>query len=302
MAQDLPLYRTSFASLEDDGFFSAYSSQPASRLMSVFVSQRYDQLAEDANSIKRPSEPLVSVCLPLAEPMLPCSREEPPVPECLAGSHNHFPKHHRFNPTSHCLQSNQPGGQKAPAEADTTYHSHLPHLARAQLNGHISQKEIDNIIRNVQCYLCTRQHRDACRKSAIPMATENTVPISPSQALPESSYFDAQTPALRDDQYLVTAGEILGVLDIIIAGLCKFKDDSIQPDYQSLLFPSNTPVKPTLSPQNIILGASTVVDPATTICLPRPCFSWADSIEAFRYPSPTAVTTYVSRQSITEIN
>ncbi|KAI1741667.1 hypothetical protein F4680DRAFT_464346 [Xylaria scruposa] len=280
MAQDLPLYRTSFASLEDDGFFSAYSSQPASRLMSVFVPQEYGQLAEDANSIKRPSEPLISVCIPPAGSMLPCSREESSVPECLADPGNYFPKHHRFNPTSHRRQSNQPRGQKAPDEAGTACCGHLPHLTRAQLNGHISQQEIDDILRSVRCYLSTRQHRDASRK--------NTMPMSPSQALPESSYFDAQTLASRDDQYLVTADEIVGVLDIVIAGLRKFQDDSIQLEYQSLLFPNSTPVKPTLSPRNIILGASTVVDPATTICLPRPCFSWADSVEAFRYPSPTA--------------
>ncbi|KAI0187514.1 hypothetical protein EV127DRAFT_471782 [Xylaria flabelliformis] len=287
MAQYLSLHRASFASLEDDGFFSAFSSQPASRLMSVFASQEHDQLAEDANSIKRPSEPLVSVCLPPAESMLPYSRGESPGPEPLADPHDHFPEHHRFDTTSHRNQSNQPRGRKLPAEADIAYHGHLPHLTRAQLDGHISQQEIDDILRNVRCYLSTRQHRDSCEKPAMPIATKNSMPMSPSQALLESSYFDAQIPALREDQFLVTNNEVIGLLDIIIAGMCKFQDDNIQPNCQSLLFPNSTPAKPTLSPRNIILGAPTVVDPATTICLPRPCFSWADSVEIFRYPSPT---------------
>ncbi|TRX95582.1 hypothetical protein FHL15_003540 [Xylaria flabelliformis] len=279
MAQYLSLHRTSFTSLEDDGFFSAFSSQPTSRLMSVFASQEHDQLAEDANSIKRPSEPLVSVCLPLAESMPPSSRGESPGLRSLADPHDNFPKHHRFDTTSHRHQSTQPMGRKLPAEADIAYHGHLPHLTRAQLDGHISQQEIDDILRNVRCYLSTRQHRDSCEKPAMPIATENSMPMSPSQAPLEGSYFDTQTPALREDRFLVTNDEVVGLLDIVIAGMGKFQDDNIQSNCQSLLFPNSTPAKPTLSPRNIILGASNVVDPATTICLPRPCFSWADSVE-----------------------
>ncbi|KAI1758210.1 hypothetical protein F4782DRAFT_544560 [Xylaria castorea] len=296
MAEYLPLHRTSFASLEDHGFFSACSSQPASRLMSVFASQEHDQLAEDANSITRPSEPLVSVCLPLVESMLPCPREESPVLECLANSHDHVPEHYRLNATSGRRQSNQLRGQEPPVEPDTAYQVCLPLFTRTPLDSHASQQEIENILRNVRGYLSARQHRDSHGKPAVSVPTENNMSKSSSQAPSESSYLDTQMPALREDQYLVTSDDIVGIFDIIVTGVRKFQDDSIQPDCQSLLFPKNTHVKPTLNPQNIIPGAPAVVDPATTICLPRPCFSLADGLEVFRHPSPAAVTTYENHE------
>ncbi|KAI8950399.1 hypothetical protein F4801DRAFT_590468 [Xylaria longipes] len=289
MTQYLPLHRTSFASLEDDRFFSACSSQPGSRLMSVFTSQEQDQLAENTNSTARPSEPLASVCLPLAESMLPPPREQSPVLEPSANSHDHLPKHHRFNPTSNRRQS---GAKEPPAETDTTYQGRLPLITKAQLDYHVSKQEIDNILRNIRGYLSARQHRDSCGKPAMPVAPENKMPPSPFLTPLESPYLEAQTLALPDDQYLVTKGDIVGILDIVVTGIRKFQDDSIQPDCQSLVSPNSTHVKPTLHAQNIIPCASAIADPATTICLPRTCFSLADSPEAVRHLSPTAITTY----------
>ncbi|KAI0459088.1 hypothetical protein F5B21DRAFT_499716 [Xylaria acuta] len=295
MAQYLPVQRTSFASLEDDRFFSAFSSQPASRLMSVFTSQEEDHPAEDANSATRPSEPLASVCLPLAESMLSSPREESPVPEPLADPHDHVPKHHSFNTTSTHHQSNQSGTQEPTAETATAYQGRLPLITRAQLDGYVRKQEINNILRSVRGYLSVRQHRESCGNPAMPIATEKNIPLSPFQTPSESSYLETQRPNLREDRYLVTTDDIVRILDLVVTDVRKFQDDGIQSD-------SSTHVKPTLHTQNIIPGASVVADPATTICLPQPCFSWADNPEVSRHPSPTAVTTYVSRHSITEID
>ncbi|KAI0483511.1 hypothetical protein F4859DRAFT_528885 [Xylaria cf. heliscus] len=292
MAQYVPLYRPSFASLEDDRFFSACSSQPASRLMSVFTPQEKEQLGEGTNSTARPSEPLASVCLPSVESTLPSSREQSPVPAPLADSHSHVPQDHHFLPTSIRGQSKQSKAEEPPAETDIAHYDRLPLVSRAQLDGHVSKEEVDNILRSVCGYLSARQHRDRYGKLVGPTATETRMPLSPLQTLSDSPHLETQTQVLPEDQFVVTTDDIIGILDIVIARMRKFQNDAIQPSCQSLLFPNNINVKPILRARSIIIGPSAVADPATTICLPRPCFNWADSPEVFRHPSPTAVTTY----------
>ncbi|KAI0438237.1 hypothetical protein F4803DRAFT_569818 [Xylaria telfairii] len=280
MAQYLPLYRTSFGSLEDDRFFSACSSQPVSRLMSVFTSQEQDQLAEDTNSAAQLSEPMASVCLPLIESTPPSASKQSPAPEPRADSHDNR------------RQSSYSKVEEPATETDAACQDRLPFITRAQLDSHISKQEIDNILRNIRGYLSARQHRDSNRKLPMLAATKDNIQIPSDSPHPET-----QKPALSENQYIVTTDDIIGILGIVISCVRKFQDDDIQPGCQSLLFPNSTRVKPTLDAQNITLSASTVADPATTIYLPRPCFSWADSPEVFRYPSPKTVTTYVSRQN-----
>ncbi|TGJ88416.1 hypothetical protein E0Z10_g368 [Xylaria hypoxylon] len=97
----------SFASLEDEHFASAYSSQPASRLMSVFASHELGQLPEDLNSVVRPSEPLASVCLPLTKAVPQSNHEQEPVLKPSTDSRERSPSHHHFCPTSIRRRFNQ---------------------------------------------------------------------------------------------------------------------------------------------------------------------------------------------------
>lgn len=207
--------------------------------------------------------------------MLPSPSKQSPALAPLADSHDIR------------RQSNYSKVKEPPIVTDAAYQDRLPFITRAQLDSHINKQEIDNILRSVRGYLSARQHRDSNRKPVMLATTKDNI-----QTPSDGPHPETQTPALSEDQYLVTTDDIIRILEIVISCVRKFQDDGIQPDCQSLLFPNSTRVKPTLDAQNIFLGASTVADPATTICLPRPCFSWADSPEVFTSPSPTAVTTY----------
>ncbi|KAF2964861.1 hypothetical protein GQX73_g8698 [Xylaria multiplex] len=362
MVQYLPLDRISFASLEDEQFFSAYSSQPASRLMSVF-STPYEQgqlpddrelqcrkdLAAlqtnyDVNSTVGPLEPLVPVCPPPTGTAPWSGREQESVLTPSANPHKCFTSHHHFYQTAIRHQVNHTRSQEpiqleagSPDESTSTtdlnvtidklpspptpvittrrgssvadikqnpasrhFEGRSPTIARAQLDDYISKQGMDGIICNVRAFLSARRQNDNSREAAMTVINENDMPPS---SVPTQS--DGLYPNLRvsqEDQYLITTDNIADILDIVIASIRSIQDDGTQQDCRSLLFSSSKYMKPTLRIQNIIPGVSAAADPATTICSPQPCFSLANGLDKSGRPCPMPKTTYISRQSITEID
>ncbi|GAW14038.1 hypothetical protein ANO14919_034300 [Xylariales sp. No.14919] len=335
MVEYLPSDRMSFASLGDDEqFFSAYSSQPASRLMSVFAPHEQGQLPETVNSAVRPSEPLASVCLPTAEAAPQSSHEKEPAPMSPTDSHQQSPDIHHFCPASIHRRTDQTSSQdpiqpetalsdeaastggsnpvvaklaSSPAPAIMTryyssvadteqnpaayhYRDRSPTITQAQLDDYVSKQGVDGIVCNVRAFLSARRRGGSSGKPGVAVIDETDAPPSSIQPSPDDPHL--KTSVLPEDQYLITADNIAGILDIAIAGIRSIQDDRAQSDCRSLLFSSSAYVKPTLHTQNIIPGVSAVADPATTICSPQPCFSFSDDLEEFERPRSAPKTTY----------
>lgn len=325
MAQYHPLDRMSCTSLGDGQFFSAFSSQPVSRFMSIIASQEQEQLADDVNSAARPSEPLVSVCPEPSETILPSTPEPSIVCEPFINSRQYPPRQHNFSPVSTWCQgdrdrvgavSSDEGspttGVRSPADnlasspappittrgwssatgkepclAACHYQRPLPVTARSQLDGYVSKQRTDDILCRVHAYLSARQYRDSSRRLCSMVVNENDLP---STQTPDG--FHLEMPASPADQYLITTDNITKILDIVVAGVRSLQDDGSQLDCQSFLLPSGTPARPILQERNIIPSVSAIADPATTICLPRPCFSLTDGLKEPGYSSLTRTITY----------
>ncbi|KAI0425906.1 hypothetical protein F5Y09DRAFT_351794 [Xylaria sp. FL1042] len=284
----VPSDRISFASFEDDLFFRAYSSQPTSRhmSMSVVAPQRQgveeEQLPENVNSGARPSEPLASVCQPLVEATL-LDKGSPAV----SSNVDKLPA--SPVPIITTRRSSSITGRE---QGLSTCHDQgrLPPVPRTESHGHVKTQGIDGILCNVRAFLAARRQCAGSGNPATTVTNENNTPLSSLQTAPYKPHL--QIPAEPDDQYLITTDDIIGVIDIVIAGVRGIRDDETQLDCRSLLFPSGTHAKPTLCTQNIMPGVSAVADPATTICSPRPCFSLANDSEKFGHLSSTPKTTY----------
>ncbi|KAI1148921.1 hypothetical protein F4825DRAFT_469680 [Nemania diffusa] len=321
MDQCLPVNRMSLASLEEEQFFSAYSTRPTSRVISV--SQEQGRPPESVASLSRTLEPLTSHLPLLAETVPPSTNDQATLCKHSTETYAHLPRHRHSSPTSSCYRLNQSKAQgppdfievasskegmsttssndvpdrlaSSPAPAITTrrcssatgreqslvachYQGRLPPMTRAQLDGFVSKKGMDDILCNVRAYLSAGQHTRSSRKPSMMVTNENDTPSALLQTLLDGP--SIEMPALPEDQYLVTADNIAKILDIVIAGVrSSIQANDTQPGCQSLLFPNGTHAKPTLRSQNIIPGVSSVAGPATTICSPRPCFSLADDLE-----------------------
>ncbi|KAI0408349.1 hypothetical protein F4802DRAFT_618531 [Xylaria palmicola] len=122
MPQDLPLHRTSLASLDDDQFVSAHSSQPPSRLVSVFAAR--EQLTEDINMSARPSQPLVSECLLPEKTASPSTDGQAPMPSALSDPAEHSPKN-QPSMTSVRMDSSQADAHDLPVSLDATLYDEI---------------------------------------------------------------------------------------------------------------------------------------------------------------------------------
>jgi len=340
MAGFLPSNRVSFASFEDDAFTSAYSTQPASRLMSLIESDGRTEVPEDVNLAARPSEPLVSVCHTLAEiaPSSPSCHGSDTKLKHGAGHERHSPKHHDFRLTAPCCsfgravarddaspsnsyprdvpaaEMNQNNTREellsspAPAvttndQATTRFCSHRGRpsaIPQAQLDGYVSELVIDGIMCNIHAFLSGRRHNGCIIGTPTEMAGEDTLISSALRTSLRNVY--AKRPSSEGDYYLIDTSDIAHILDIVIAGIHDARPDGNRSKYQSLFFHGGIQAKPSLQTSKILLGSSAAADPATTICSPRPYFSWSGCSEEFGNLYAGAKTAYISRQSVTGIN
>ncbi|KAI1422450.1 hypothetical protein F5Y12DRAFT_717347 [Xylaria sp. FL1777] len=280
-----PADRISFASFEGDPF-SAYSSQPTSRLMSVTAPQRHEpeeeRLPGDLDPSAGPSKSLASVCVPPTEAA--SSDEAVSTESSNANKLTSSPA-----PVITTRRWSSVTGREQGLSA-CHYQSRLPTLSRAHAGGRLSKQGMDAIVCNVRAFLAARRQSDSSGKPATTVINENDIPLSSIQTGLDGPCL--QLPALPEGQYLITTDNIAGILDIVVAGVCSMQDNKSPLDCRSLLLPRGTHVKPTPRTQNIIPGISAVADPATTICSPRPCFSLADDLEKFGPLPSTPKTTY----------
>ncbi|KAI1369933.1 hypothetical protein F5Y08DRAFT_5618 [Xylaria arbuscula] len=282
----IPSDRISFASFGDDQFFSACSSQPTSRLMSVTaptIIPQEQQLPQAVNSAARPSEPLASICIPTRTTS---TNESPPTTTL------NVHKSASSAATTRRRNSDTDRGQGTPA---CYYHGSASTAGQSPLESHFSRPGMDCIFRNVRAFLAAKRHRNGSVETVTTTVDENQKPRSSVRARPDSIQ-----SGIPEDEYLINTDDIAAILDIVIAGLCSIHDDNVRPNCRSLLFAKAQRAKPTLRAQNIIPGVSAVVEPATTFCSTKPCFSSCDGLGVPQPPPPKA--TYISRQSITEIN
>lgn len=302
MPQYLPLNRMSFASVEEDQFFSTCSSQPASRHMSIFSLEERGELPEGFDSTRRSSEPLVSTCLPRGLASSSSRQTNQTIAEGSPGQPGGASAHQ----ISHNAASNTTPEQLVPSHLSTEAPRHrspatggeqvsaphpgqkrrLPLVTRAEIDGHISKQKIDDMTRNIRAYLSASRDRGNSRNTSSVRNNENDVPRTP----PDGP--SRMTPTLPEDEYLVTMDNIAGILDIVVAGVRSFQDDTTQSNCRSLPLPNNTGAKPTLHSQNIVPGTSSIADPATTIYSPRGCFSLSGGLEEFGHSGSMPTTTY----------
>ncbi|KAJ8131102.1 hypothetical protein O1611_g2528 [Lasiodiplodia mahajangana] len=304
MDQCRPLNRISIASLEDDQFFRAHSTQPPSRLMSTFASRRDGSLPEDVPTAAQPSERslrlfLTQATLPSVDGQTSFDRAEThEVPSALDAI---SPSEGTSTTSSDAVKDSL---VSLPEPSVTTrrwssatgreqgltachYQSRLPLTTEPQLDYYIGKHETDSILSNVRTYLSTRQRVKNPRKPTLIVTNENNTLVTSIQAPA-----DNPLPASPENQYLVTTDNIARILDIVVAGVRGIQADGVQPDCQSLLFFNAGHAKPTLRNQNIIPGVSAAAEPATTICSPQPCFSAADGFEKSGRSYSTPKTTY----------
>ncbi|KAH9907536.1 hypothetical protein F4778DRAFT_545300 [Xylariomycetidae sp. FL2044] len=149
------------------------------------------------------------------------------------------------------------------------------------------EHEIDGIVRNIRAYLSGRRHE--CLAHTL---GENQVP--PSRGRPDDG--PTQNTRVRPlgrekDSYLVTTNDIAGILDIVMSGIGGMQNDGLALPCLSVLLPKEPATKPWPHRKAIYPAVSVIADPATTID------SGGDTINI----GPLR-TTFISRQSITEVN
>ncbi|KAJ3568555.1 hypothetical protein NPX13_g6381 [Xylaria arbuscula] len=270
----IPSDRISFASFGDDQFFSACSSQPTSRLMSVTaptIIPQEQQLPQAVNSAARPSEPLASICVPTRTTS---TNEFPPT------TTPNVHKSASSAATTRRRNSDTDRGQSTPA---CYYQGSASTVGQPPLESHFSRPGMDCIFRNVRAFLAAKRHRNGSVGTAMAAVDENQKPRSSVQSTPDSIQ-----SGIPEDEYLINTDDIAAILDIVIAGLCSIHDDNVRPNCRSLLFAKAQRAKPTLRAQNILPGVSAVVEPATTFCSTKPCFSSSDSLGVSQPPPPKA--------------
>ncbi|KAI2633335.1 hypothetical protein GGS21DRAFT_129218 [Xylaria nigripes] len=342
MAQcQLPLNRMSFATLEEDRFFSAQSTQPTSRLMSVSSSQGREQISssKDNNLGAQPLKPRVAVHDAPEEsvPLLNHSKET------STNSTDNLDRISHISSTAIPCRFNKRNAQELPAELDAAFRNEgkSASVSKNAANEILYHPSPATPTRRGSSIIAVDQCLPACRyESPIPLVTRalpdgyiskqaidnityrvhaylsdiqlSTRSVQPAVAVRDnvvassaqtlSDDAQCETSAESPNRYLVTSDDITEIVDIVIASLHTCRDGSTQSECRSLLLPNGTQAKPVLSTENIVPSMSTVADPATTIFSPRPCFTSTNTLESVGRPHSMARTTYVSRRSITEIN
>ncbi|KAI1205562.1 uncharacterized protein F4807DRAFT_282473 [Annulohypoxylon truncatum] len=182
--------------------------------------------------------------------------------------------------------------------------SHSPRSERSYSSDLITidQRGTDAIVSTIRAYLSSRGHDDCSPRIGASTANENYPP----------SKFQTVQDALREgrldtdettvDKYLVTTSDIAGILDIVISGIRGIHRGRYAAICLSMLLPKESLPKPSPKITAIVPGSPTIADPATTISSVQPSFSVAGCSGNHRHYLDASRTTFISRQSITEVN
>ncbi|KAI6091648.1 hypothetical protein F4821DRAFT_189073 [Hypoxylon rubiginosum] len=167
----------------------------------------------------------------------------------------------------------------------------------------INKQGTDSIVRNIRAYLSGRKHNDCSPRPGILENRNENRPLSWRFRADTNGRKNSKTRTneITEDCYLVTTNDIAGILDIVIAGIRRIHDEGPGAGCLSMLLPQEALLKPTPNIKAIIPMSPTIADPATTISSVRPSFSLASSSQYQGQYLDTARTTFISRQSITEV-
>ncbi|KAI1174377.1 hypothetical protein F4777DRAFT_599620 [Nemania sp. FL0916] len=315
MERDSLAHHMMIGSLESDQFVGASSSRPASRAMS----------ASDASVSASSEEELVSNIAPpyLREKThISASSIRPPIETHLSLIPSSRPSDHATIQEPHILPKEPPPDEAtSPTRSNTSvdnlvssrapsittqywssvtgrdpslaaypYQKPMSSVVRAPYDGYISKQAIDSILGNIRAFTSMRQHSNCPRELRTIVTNGNGPRIAPLRTSQETLQFEM--PSLPENYYLITTNDIEKILDIVITGVRGIHDATVKLDGRSLVFSNDAYAKPGLGNRNIILNASALADPAITICLPRPCFSFADGWSEQGSLLPAAKTTY----------
>ncbi|KAI1763352.1 hypothetical protein GGR53DRAFT_369336 [Hypoxylon sp. FL1150] len=166
----------------------------------------------------------------------------------------------------------------------------------------LDRQGTDSIIRNICAYLSGRKHNDCSTRPGTLETSHENRPLSWRFRSDLDARQNSKTRPIEAtaDSYLVTTNDIAGILDLVIAGIRRFHDEGPGAGCLSMLLPQEALLKPTPSIKAIIPMSPTIADPATTISSVQPSFSLASS-PRYQGQYDTARTTFISRQSITEV-
>ncbi|KAL7622578.1 hypothetical protein AAE478_008085 [Parahypoxylon ruwenzoriense] len=167
----------------------------------------------------------------------------------------------------------------------------------------ISRQGIDAIVCNIQAYLSDRRHNNCSSRSSMPAVVNENRPPSSYLQTDRIAFQNGHVRANRmaADSYLVTTDDIAGILDIVIAGIRRTHDDIPTASCLSIMLPKEELAKPTPAARAIIPGLPNIADPATTISSIQPSFSLTGCSGRHKHYVDANRTTFISRQSITEV-
>ncbi|KAI0898777.1 hypothetical protein F4806DRAFT_506736 [Annulohypoxylon nitens] len=328
--------RTSVASLEDDKFYSAQSSRIASRHASLSIAPRNFQ--DEITQTVMPSEPLVSICQPGRSAPSPPPVAAPKSKWAISFPirHQHNPKHRHFCPkpfgrrlrrTYHGRSDSIPLLQPLRSESgidsveftkplisspaspivdrwNSVYTgSHSPRSEGSYSSDpiNVDQQGTEAIVSTIRAYLSDRRHNDCSPRLGVPTINENYPPSklqTIQDALRGTPSGHSETSA---ESFLVTTSDIAGILDIVITGIRGIHRGSSAAKCLSMLLPKEILPKPSPRVKAIVPGSPTIADPATTISSVQPSFSITGCSGNHRHYLDAPRTTFISRQSITEV-
>ncbi|KAI0011544.1 hypothetical protein F4779DRAFT_637011 [Xylariaceae sp. FL0662B] len=177
-------------------------------------------------------------------------------------------------------------------------------LIDSRLDGQtgMDRQAIDGIVCNIRAYLSDKRHDQCSPRLAMSLTANENRPPSSGLQVDENT---TQSRHVREnepltDSYLVTTGDIAGILEIVIAGLRHVDDQNSLTACLSLLLPKESLAKPTPNVKAIIPIRPSIADPATTISSVQPSFSLTRCSGQHKHYLDATRATIISRQSITE--
>ncbi|KAI2609922.1 uncharacterized protein GGS25DRAFT_239203 [Hypoxylon fragiforme] len=337
MAHHHAIDRKSVGSL-DDNFYSAPSSRVVSRHVSLAMAPR--ELQETSHDTVPPPDSLISASLPghsapifsgAQSPTLKsASKQRWAIPFTIR--HQHNPKHHHFCPkpigrrihrtfhrTSDTVPLVQPIMDKlneefsgftspmisSPASPLALY-TKPSHSKGAYSNPSVSidKQGADAIVCNIRAYLSNKRHVDCSSQTGMLRMDDENKPPTLKLQKGENTRLQSHNIAGETavDSYLVTTNDIAGILDIVIASLRHVDEGSPAVECLSMMLPKESQPRPKPKLKAIIPGSATIADPATTISSVQPSFSFAGYSGRHEQHLDSPKTTFISRQSITEVS
>ncbi|KAK9775343.1 putative Aflatoxin regulatory protein domain-containing protein [Seiridium cardinale] len=165
------------------------------------------------------------------------------------------------------------------------------------------RRGLEDIMADIRTYLSDRRHDDC------PFADSSISSAGQRQKHPEGKGTDhhqsedhvGDGPAEGDpaENFLITAADLVEILDIVIHGLPQVDREHPSASCLSILLPTATKARPSTTSDSIILAASCLAEPATTIGSVKPSFTVIGD-KSTQYGVTNA--TIISKQSVTEVS